>query len=82
MSYENYVRVLPGQCVWRDWYRWFIRLFDGRVIWFYQSDVAGFEVLPPYEMDLFAQGEMVPPRRYVHLFVELTARDHPYGTDS
>lgn len=75
---DNYVRVLPGRHIWKDWYRWFICLFSGRVIWFYQSDVAGFEIIPPYT---YAEVG-APVRRHVRLFVELSATDHLLGTDS
>jgi len=80
---DNYVRVLSGLCIWKDWYRWFIHLFDGRIIWFYQSDVAGFEIVPPYAvLGIGDPAELFPPQRHVRLFVELPATGHPEGVDS
>jgi len=75
-------RVIEGHSVRRDWYRWFIRLFDGDTIWFYQSDVCGIELVPPYEVFYADSRYSWPLHRTVRLFVEPGASEHTEGTDS
>lgn len=73
-------REIKGHWVIRDWYRWFICTYDRGVIWFYRSDVNAIR-LRPEPVITIAPPPLLPERRWVEMFVDPEAREHPEGKD-
>lgn len=76
------LRKVEGRWAGRmDHYRWSICTYERGVIWFYRSDVVGLRVLPEPRFSAVGEWYPLPCFRWVVLYVEPDAREHPAGAD-
>lgn len=74
-------RKIEGRWVMRrDCYRWFIATYDRGVIWFYRSDVNAIRLRPKIVITI-EPPPLFPERRWVEMFVDPEAREHPEEKD-